>query len=92
MPHSLNSPIGYYGFHDESLLLTEDAPAGTDYLAQVVRKWEAEVDQVSNLGLRVVKIRIGIVLSEAGGALAEMAKPVKFYYGTADSRIAVAVH
>jgi uncharacterized protein len=75
------SAIGYYGFEDESTLLTEDAPAGNDYLAQVVRKWEEEVDQVSTLGLRVVKIRTGIVLSEAGGALAEMVKPVKFYVG-----------
>lgn len=75
------SAIGYYGFEDESTLLSEDAPAGNDYLSQVVQKWEAEVDQVSTLGLRVVKIRIGIVLSEAGGALAEITKPVRYYVG-----------
>jgi uncharacterized protein len=75
------SAIGYYGFEDEATLLTEEAPPGNDYLAQVVRKWEVEVDHISTLGLRVVKIRTGIVLSAAGGALVEMAKPIRLNVG-----------
>ena len=43
---------------------------------------EAEVDQINSLGIRVVKVRIGIVLSEKDGALAQMALPVKLYAGS----------
>lgn len=75
------SAIGYYGFEDNDQVHTEDSAPGKDFLAQVVRKWEEEVDEFSGLGVRVVKIRIGIVLSEAGGALAEIAKPIKYFVG-----------
>lgn len=75
------SAIGYYGFEDGEKELEETDTPGTDFLAIVVKKWEEEVDQISSLGLRVVKIRIGIVLSTEGGALKEIAKPVKFYLG-----------
>lgn len=75
------SAIGFYGFEDNDKLLHENDVAGTDFLAQVVKKWEDEVDQLKTLPLRLVKIRIGIVLSTAGGALKEILKPVKFYAG-----------
>jgi uncharacterized protein len=75
------SAIGYYGFDDEENMLKEDSAPGTDFLAQVVKKWEEEVDSISTLGIRLVKIRIGIVLSKEGGALPEITKPVKFYVG-----------
>ncbi len=76
------SAIGYYGLTDEegSLFTEEDGP-GDDYLADVVRKWEHEVDHLVQLGLRVVKVRVGIVLSKEGGALSEIAKPVKYFVG-----------
>ncbi len=74
------SAIGYYGFisNDE---LTENSPAGTDYLANVTKQWEEEVDKIESLNIRIVKIRIGIVLSEKGGALKEMMVPIKFFVG-----------
>lgn len=75
------SAIGFYGFEDNNHVFTEHDKPGTDFLAQVVRKWEDEVDEFSSLGLRVVKIRIGIVLSPEGGALKELVKPVRFYAG-----------
>jgi uncharacterized protein len=75
------SAIGYYGFEDENRMLTENDGPGSDYLAHVVRKWEEEVDEIAGLGLRVVKIRVGIVLSREGGALPEIAKPVRLYAG-----------
>jgi uncharacterized protein len=75
------SAIGYYGFESGERMLTETDPPGNDFLADVVRKWEAEVDQIETLGVRVVKVRIGIVLSNDGGALKEMAKPVRFSVG-----------
>jgi uncharacterized protein len=75
------SAIGYYGFSDNENLLTEEAAPGNDFLAQVVKKWEDEVNEIAALDVRLVKIRIGIVLSKEGGALPEIAKPVKFYVG-----------
>jgi uncharacterized protein len=75
------SAVGYYGFADADHLLTEEDEPGTDFLATVVKKWEEEVDQINSIGLRVVKVRVGIVLSTEGGALKEMVRPVKFYAG-----------
>jgi uncharacterized protein (TIGR01777 family) len=85
-PHTVRtfisaSAIGYYGFEDNDSLLTEEHPAGKDFMAQVTRAWEEEVDRIATLGIRVVKIRIGIVLAADGGALEQMAKPVKLFVG-----------
>jgi uncharacterized protein len=76
------SAIGLYGFTMSDVLFTEDSKAGGDFLAQVVKAWEAEVDKISSLGIRVVKIRIGIVLSKDGGAFEQMARPVKLGVGS----------
>ncbi|WP_338792545.1 TIGR01777 family oxidoreductase [Bernardetia sp. MNP-M8] len=78
------SAIGYYGFEKEHSrnLHKEDAPAGNDFLAQVCVEWEkAHAEVPSNI--RSTIIRIGIVLSDKGGALVEMAKPVKAWAGAA---------
>lgn len=75
------SAIGYYGFQNENDWHNEDSPPGKDFLAQVTRAWEEEVDKISQLGIRVVKLRIGIALSAEGGALKEIANPVKFFVG-----------
>ena len=75
------SAIGYYGFGDEDKIFFENDLPGKDFLAEVTTQWEKEVDKVSSLGLRLTKIRIGIVLSEKGGALKEMARPIKFGLG-----------
>ncbi len=75
------SAIGYYGFGMSDHEFSESDSPGKDFLADVTRQWEAAVDEIEKLGIRVVKIRIGIVLSNRGGALAEMAKPVKFCVG-----------
>lgn len=72
------SAIGYYGFGHETEF-TEESKPGDDFLAQVVKAWEAEVDKIRNQ--RVVKLRIGIVLSEKGGALREMITPVRWCVG-----------
>jgi uncharacterized protein (TIGR01777 family) len=77
------SAIGYYGFTMEETVFTEDSNAGSDFLAQVTRQWEQEVDKISSLGIRTVKMRIGIVLSNRGGALVEMAKPIRLGAGAA---------
>jgi uncharacterized protein (TIGR01777 family) len=74
------SAIGYYGF-ESSDELTETSAAGKDFLSNVTKQWEEEVNKIESLGIRIIKIRIGIVLSEKGGALKEMMKPIKFYVG-----------
>jgi len=77
------SAIGYYGFGFGEEVFTEVSQPGNDYLAQVVKEWEESVDKISSLNLRVVKLRIGIVLSDKGGALVEMAKPIRLGIGAA---------
>ena len=47
------------------------------------RKWEEEISLFNNFKFSVAAIRIGLVLSQGGGALPAMAKPVKFYVGAA---------
>ena len=52
------------------------------FLGNVVLKWEESVDKFKSLGLKVCKLRTGIVLSNKGGALIEMAKPIKMGIGS----------
>ncbi len=75
------SAIGYYGFENEEKWYSEDSAPGNDFMASVTRAWEEEVDKIESLGIRVVKLRIGIVLSAEGGALKEIARPVKLFVG-----------
>jgi uncharacterized protein (TIGR01777 family) len=74
------SAIGYYGFHgDENL--TEDSPAGGDFLAFLAKDWEAEAKEAEKKGCRVVITRFGIVLGEKGGALGQMIPLFNKYVG-----------
>lgn len=77
------SAIGYYGIGTDENWKKESDPAGDDFLSRVVAAWEEEVGKIETLGLRVVKIRIGIVLSASGGALIEMGRPVRWGLGAA---------
>ncbi len=65
------SATGFYGSRGD-VQLSESAQQGDGFLAEVCRAWEKETDPVAGLGVRVVKLRTGIVLSPAGGALAKM--------------------
>jgi uncharacterized protein len=65
------SAIGYYGTSDDELF-TEVSPPGQDFLAQVCVAWEAEADRAAQHGMRVAKVRNGIVLGFDGGALAKL--------------------
>lgn len=73
------SGIGYYGETGQSIV-NEESPAGSDFLAEVVKKWEESVDPFSAI-TRVVKVRIGVVLSTRGGALEKLVTPVKWGVG-----------
>jgi len=74
------SAIGYYGDRGEELL-REESPSGTGFLADVCRQWEAATDAATRKGIRVVHLRIGVVLSEKGGALEKMLLPFKVGVG-----------
>ena len=73
------SAIGYYGT-SETAAFVEDSPAGNDFLAQVCQAWEAEAQKVTELGVRLVILRVGIVLAN-GGALGKMIGPFKMFAG-----------
>jgi uncharacterized protein len=75
------SAIGYYGVEGDEKIFVESDKPGNDFLAAVTRQWEAEADKISKLGIRIVKFRIGIVLSAKGGALQEIARPIKMFVG-----------
>lgn len=74
------SAVGYYGNRGEENL-TEDSKPGTGFLADCCVKWEAAANRGIDMGIRVAKIRIGVILSREGGALKSMEKPVQFYVG-----------
>ncbi len=87
LDHTVNtfvgaSAIGWYGETGDALV-TEEAPPGRGFMADVVKAWEAEVSKIRSLGIRLAIIRVGIVLSSQGGALPEMARPVKLFAGAA---------
>jgi uncharacterized protein (TIGR01777 family) len=74
------SAVGYYGKHGDERV-PESSPAGDDFLAGVCVVWEREADAAHELGLRVVKIRTGVVLDANGGALKTMLPPFKLGVG-----------
>ena len=65
------SAIGIYGNRGDEIL-TEESAAGTGFLAEVGRQWEAAADPMKQRGIRVVCARTGIVMDSSGGALALM--------------------
>ncbi|WP_028578645.1 TIGR01777 family oxidoreductase [Desulfomicrobium escambiense] len=73
------SAVGYYGDGGDKLL-TEDAPRGTGFLADVAAAWEAEARRAESFGHRVVMPRISVVLGD-GGALAKMHLPFSLGLG-----------
>ncbi len=65
------SAIGYYGT-SETAEFDESSAPGSDFLAEVCVKWEAEADHAAEFGMRVAKVRTGLVLGTDGGALAKL--------------------
>ncbi len=68
------SGIGYYGNCGDQLL-TEESPLGQDFLSRLGQEWEAEAAKAEALGIRVVRVRFGIILAKHGGALPRMVRP-----------------
>ncbi len=76
------SAIGWYGADkDTGKPFTEEDNPADNFLGQTCKLWEESIEPVTTLGKRLVKLRIGIVLANEGGAMAEFRKPLKF--GTA---------
>ncbi|MBI3996223.1 MAG: TIGR01777 family protein [Candidatus Omnitrophica bacterium] len=74
------SAIGYYGPCGEEEV-TEADPPGHGFLAETCRAWEAEAQRAEDLGVRVVRLRLGVVLGPSGGALAKMVPPFVLFLG-----------
>jgi uncharacterized protein (TIGR01777 family) len=74
------SAIGFYGDRGTDLM-SEDSPAGGGFLAEVCEAWEAASQPARDAGIRTVLLRIGVVLSPAGGALAKMLLPFRLGAG-----------
>jgi uncharacterized protein (TIGR01777 family) len=74
------SAVGYYGPCGDEIVTEESAP-GSDFLGSLCQQWEEEARKGEDLGMRVVRLRIGIVLGPGGGALTKMAEPFKFFMG-----------
>lgn len=76
------SATGWYGADEnrppKKKAFTEDMRADKEFLGETCRLWEESIAPVKEAGRRLVKLRIGIVLSNDGGALPEFKKPVKF--------------
>jgi uncharacterized protein (TIGR01777 family) len=75
------SAVGIYGPRDSSPV-DEGQGDGRGFLAQVCRQWEAAADAAAEHGVRVVKLRLGVVLARDGGALPRLALPVRLCLGT----------
>jgi uncharacterized protein len=74
------SAVGYYGDRGDELLDERSSP-GQGFLADVCIDWEREAMAAERLGIRVVCVRIGLVMSTAGGALAKMLPPFRLGAG-----------
>lgn len=77
------SAIGIYPNSFDKVYSEEETHFDTSFLSQVVQQWEAAADTIKKLGIKVSKIRTGLVLSGKGGALKELALPIKYGLGSA---------
>jgi uncharacterized protein (TIGR01777 family) len=74
------SAIGFYGSRGDDVL-RENEPAGEGFLAGVCEDLEREAVAADEVGVRVVQLRTGVVLSPSGGALEKWARPFRFGLG-----------
>jgi uncharacterized protein (TIGR01777 family) len=74
------SAIGYYGNRDQELL-DEDSKPGDDFVSKISKDWEQATQPLVELGIRVINLRFGVILSKNGGALKKMLPPFKLGLG-----------
>jgi uncharacterized protein len=75
-----SSAVGFYGARGDEVV-DESTGAGDDFLAEVCAVWEREAARAEELGMRVVRVRTGVVLDRSGGALARMLTPFRLGVG-----------
>jgi uncharacterized protein (TIGR01777 family) len=75
-----SSAVGYYGPRGDEVV-DESTPSGDGFLAEVCAAWEHQAERAEELGMRVVRVRTGVVLDSSGGALARMLTPFKLGVG-----------
>jgi uncharacterized protein (TIGR01777 family) len=74
------SAVGYYGDRGAETI-DESSPPGTGFLANVCQQWETATEPARDANIRVVNLRLGVVLSRDGGAVAQMLTPFKLGVG-----------
>jgi len=77
------SGVGIYGALNGEEVCAENWPPENDFLGITCQKWEAAADTISDLGIRVVKIRTGLVLGKEDGFLKKLSPVFKFRLGSA---------
>ena len=77
------SGVGIYGAINGEEICTENTPAENDFLGLTCQKWEAAAETISTLGIRVVKIRTGLVLGKDDGFLKKLTPIFKLKLGSA---------
>jgi len=77
------SAIGWYGNRPGPATVDEDSPRGDGFLAETCEAWERATDAARDAGIRVVNLRIGVVVSARGGALAKLLPPFRAGLGGA---------
>ena len=74
------SAIGFYGDRGDEQV-EETSPPGRGFMSEICQEWEREAARATELGVRVVQVRTGVVLSTEGGALQKMLTPFKLGIG-----------
>lgn len=72
------SATGFYP-DDSSLIQNEHSACGTGFLSQVCQDWEKETHLIGDMGIRVMKFRIGVVVAPGGGYMAQMQKLARYH-------------
>ncbi|HKQ05529.1 MAG TPA: TIGR01777 family oxidoreductase [Blastocatellia bacterium] len=75
-----SSAVGFYGDRGDELL-DEQSPAGRGFMPEVCKAWEDEAERAATSGIRVVRVRTGVVLSREGGALEKLRGPFSLGLG-----------
>lgn len=76
------SAVGYYGQVTSDRVFTEKDKSANDFVGKTCFLWEQSAERFEQLGIRTVRLRIGVVLMEKGGALEKMAQPIRMGVGS----------
>ncbi|WP_181363028.1 TIGR01777 family oxidoreductase [Sulfoacidibacillus thermotolerans] len=75
------SAIGFYGTSLNDTFEESSSPKNVGFLHEVVSKWEEKSSQIEQLGLRVIRARLGVVFGNDGGVFPTLVHPYRYYLG-----------